>query len=277
MESNTVAAPSTAPPVTATGCRRDGVGRLGFAISPWGEVYVDGRKRGVTPPMTELKLPPGTYTVEIRNTTFAPHRRRSSSAPTRRSASSTSSGDVKAHRSLDSRMRAADRGRAAPPARPRRTRSPPTPAAGGAAAARRKPAAAATEAQAAAAAAQGSRAAPPPPPARPSRSCAGACSATTTASTRRPPGISSGRWSRGSQVPPTRRTRASISRSWPASRSRTSACRAEFRKAFEADPAFDLTPAEAGHPMWGPVFRSVKAEVAKKRKPAAPNAPATSR
>ena len=48
---------------------------------------------------------------------------------------------------------------------------------------------------------------------------------------------------------------------------RTTACRAEFRKAFEADPAFELTAAEAGHPMWGPVFRSVKAEVAKKRKP----------
>jgi hypothetical protein len=60
---------------------------------------------------------------------------------------------------------------------------------------------------------------------------------------------------------------------------RTSACRTEFRKAFQADPAFDLTPAEAGHPMWGPVFRSVKAELAKKRKPAAPgaSAPATSR
>lgn len=58
---------------------------------------------------------------------------------------------------------------------------------------------------------------------------------------------------------------------------RTSACHTEFRKAFEADPAFDLTPAEAGHPMWGPVFRSVKTELAKKRKPAAPGAPATSR
>ena len=47
---------------------------------------------------------------------------------------------------------------------------------------------------------------------------------------------------------------------------RTTACRAEFRKAFAADPLFDLTPAEAGHPTWGPVFRSVKAEVAKLRK-----------
>ena len=53
---------------------------------------------------------------------------------------------------------------------------------------------------------------------------------------------------------------------------RTTVCRTEFRKAFEADPAFDLTAAEAGHPMWGPVFRGVKAEVAKKRKAAAPGA-----
>jgi Tfp pilus assembly protein PilF len=44
---------------------------------------------------------------------------------------------------------------------------------------------------------------------------------------------------------------------------RPNGCREEFRKAFVADPGFDLTPAEAGHPMWGPVFRSVKAAVAK--------------
>ncbi|MBI2295732.1 MAG: TssQ family T6SS-associated lipoprotein [Betaproteobacteria bacterium] len=36
-------------------------------------------------------------------------------------------------------------------------------------------------------------------------------------------------------------------------------CRDEFRKALAADPGFDLDPAEAGHPTWGPVFRSVKA------------------
>ena len=35
-------------------------------------------------------------------------------------------------------------------------------------------------------------------------------------------------------------------------------CRAHFRSALELDPNFDLQPAEAGHPMWGPVFRSVK-------------------
>jgi Tfp pilus assembly protein PilF len=40
---------------------------------------------------------------------------------------------------------------------------------------------------------------------------------------------------------------------------RTGACREEFRKALAIDPAMDLAPAEAGHPTWGPIFRSVKA------------------
>jgi Tfp pilus assembly protein PilF len=35
-------------------------------------------------------------------------------------------------------------------------------------------------------------------------------------------------------------------------------CRQEFRLALALDPAFDLKPAEAGHPTWGPVFRSLK-------------------
>ncbi len=36
-------------------------------------------------------------------------------------------------------------------------------------------------------------------------------------------------------------------------------CRDEFRRALAVDPALDLAPAEAGHPVWGPIFRSVKA------------------
>ena len=36
-------------------------------------------------------------------------------------------------------------------------------------------------------------------------------------------------------------------------------CRDEFSKALNADPGFNLTPAEAGHPLWGPVFRKLKA------------------
>lgn len=40
---------------------------------------------------------------------------------------------------------------------------------------------------------------------------------------------------------------------------RQTQCRDEFSKAMAADPAFDLSPAEAGHPTWGPVFRKLKA------------------
>lgn len=39
---------------------------------------------------------------------------------------------------------------------------------------------------------------------------------------------------------------------------RVAQCRNEFGKAIKVDPRFDLAPAEAGHPQWGPVFRSVK-------------------
>jgi Tfp pilus assembly protein PilF len=35
-------------------------------------------------------------------------------------------------------------------------------------------------------------------------------------------------------------------------------CRAYFRRALELNPAFELEPNEAGHPMWGPVFKNVK-------------------
>lgn len=40
--------------------------------------------------------------------------------------------------------------------------------------------------------------------------------------------------------------------------SREKQCRDEFRKALELDPELELTPAESGHPSWGPVFRSLK-------------------
>lgn len=40
---------------------------------------------------------------------------------------------------------------------------------------------------------------------------------------------------------------------------RERACRENFARALALDPAMELTPAEAGHPVWGPVFRNVKA------------------
>lgn len=39
---------------------------------------------------------------------------------------------------------------------------------------------------------------------------------------------------------------------------RVSQCRDEFRKALEIDPSFSLLEDEAGHPIWGPVYRSVQ-------------------
>jgi V8-like Glu-specific endopeptidase len=48
-------------------------GRVDLAVAPWGEIFVDGRSRGLTPPIKKLELPPGRYRIEVRNTTFAPH------------------------------------------------------------------------------------------------------------------------------------------------------------------------------------------------------------
>jgi Tfp pilus assembly protein PilF len=42
------------------------------------------------------------------------------------------------------------------------------------------------------------------------------------------------------------------------SRKRERQCRAYFLRALELKPDFDLSPAEAGHPMWGPVFKKLK-------------------
>jgi Tfp pilus assembly protein PilF len=36
-------------------------------------------------------------------------------------------------------------------------------------------------------------------------------------------------------------------------------CREQFRKALAIDPRMELAPTEAGHPVWGPVFRALKA------------------
>lgn len=39
---------------------------------------------------------------------------------------------------------------------------------------------------------------------------------------------------------------------------RETMCRDYFKKALEIDANFNLETAEAGHPIWGPAFRSVK-------------------
>jgi len=39
---------------------------------------------------------------------------------------------------------------------------------------------------------------------------------------------------------------------------RTQQCRDEFKKALDIDPSFALREDEAGHPIWGPVYRGLK-------------------
>lgn len=46
---------------------------VNLSIQPWGDVYVDGRRRGASPPLRSLRLSPGTHTIEIRNGNLPSH------------------------------------------------------------------------------------------------------------------------------------------------------------------------------------------------------------
>jgi hypothetical protein len=48
-------------------------GKLELVVTPWGEVLIDGKNRGVSPPLRVVELTPGTHTIEIRNSTFPAH------------------------------------------------------------------------------------------------------------------------------------------------------------------------------------------------------------
>lgn len=43
-----------------------------LSVLPWGEVHIDGKLRGVTPPLNEIDLTPGKHHIEIRNSDFPP-------------------------------------------------------------------------------------------------------------------------------------------------------------------------------------------------------------
>jgi serine/threonine-protein kinase len=63
-----------APAPAAAPAPSDGL--VSLAIAPWGEVLVDGEPRGVSPPLTTLRLPPGSYVIEVRNADAPPLRER---------------------------------------------------------------------------------------------------------------------------------------------------------------------------------------------------------
>jgi serine/threonine-protein kinase len=41
-----------------------------IAVSPWGQVEVDGKPAGTTPPLARLQLPVGTHQIVVRNDDF---------------------------------------------------------------------------------------------------------------------------------------------------------------------------------------------------------------
>jgi serine/threonine-protein kinase len=49
------------------------MGQLQLAVSPWGQIEVDGTAAGTTPPLTRLNLPEGAHTITVRNEDFAPY------------------------------------------------------------------------------------------------------------------------------------------------------------------------------------------------------------
>jgi class 3 adenylate cyclase len=43
---------------------------IDISVTPWGEVYLDGKIQGVSPPLAELQVTPGKHDIEIRNGSF---------------------------------------------------------------------------------------------------------------------------------------------------------------------------------------------------------------
>jgi len=67
-----VAAAAPAPPAPETPSAPLADGSLTLGITPWGEIIVDGKSHGVSPPLTHLTLAPGVHTVEVRNGSAPP-------------------------------------------------------------------------------------------------------------------------------------------------------------------------------------------------------------
>ncbi len=67
-KANTAKKSNTSPTLAAAG-----EASVTLAISPWGEVFVDGKRLGISPPLRNLKLPSGKHTILIVNETFKPY------------------------------------------------------------------------------------------------------------------------------------------------------------------------------------------------------------
>jgi predicted DNA-binding antitoxin AbrB/MazE fold protein len=48
-------------------------GTINIIALPWAEVFIDGTRQGVSPPLKAIPLKPGKHRVELRNGSFPPH------------------------------------------------------------------------------------------------------------------------------------------------------------------------------------------------------------
>jgi hypothetical protein len=69
------AAPKTRDPeivvATAPASSRDAM--IHIVALPWAEVYVDGARQGVSPPLRSVQIRPGRHRIELRNSSFPSH------------------------------------------------------------------------------------------------------------------------------------------------------------------------------------------------------------
>lgn len=67
-------APSSASAGAVVKAPASDSGAVSIDIKPWGTVFVDGRERGVSPPLKRLMLPTGSHQVRVVNPGFADYR-----------------------------------------------------------------------------------------------------------------------------------------------------------------------------------------------------------
>lgn len=68
-----VASKPVSTPAVAASAPRGPDAIILLRIHPWGEVYVDGQLKGVSPPLKSLALPPGSHVVEVKNSNLPSH------------------------------------------------------------------------------------------------------------------------------------------------------------------------------------------------------------
>jgi len=62
-----------APEIAAIAPAAAREGTINIVALPWAEVFIDGMRQGVSPPLKVIPLKPGKHRVELRNGSFPPH------------------------------------------------------------------------------------------------------------------------------------------------------------------------------------------------------------